>query len=98
MERDCDFNKLKGFCKVLENHDNLEALRLSYYENKNLTLSHFQAFMNALHNQKNLRKIDINLRWCDQVSDIWLKDIIGAAHHDTLESFELWICKFLSDN
>jgi hypothetical protein len=51
--------------------------------------------MNSVAKQKHLRKLDVNLRWCDKVRDSWLKKLGEASHHDTLESFELWICKFL---
>ena len=95
MEKECNSGKLKAFCKFIDNHSNIEALSLSYYENKHLNESHFQAFMTSVNEQKNLKKLAINLRWCDQVHDSWMKDITGPHHHETLESFELWICKLL---
>ena len=65
MEQNCDPKNLQNFNKLLNSHDDLEELRLSYYENKHLNESHFQAFMGSLAKQKHLRKLDVNLRWCE---------------------------------
>jgi len=44
----------------------------------------------AISKQKVMRKLNINLRWCPQVTDEWMESLAKALP-DCLHSIELWV-------
>lgn len=69
----------------------LENLRLSFYENKELTKDVFDEFMNALHKNHKLKKLDLNLRRLSQVNNEWLESLAHGMEGSELEEVELWL-------
>lgn len=90
MEMLTNAGTMKAFAKLLSKCDYLTDVNLVFYENKNLTLDIFNMFMKALSQQKNLRRLSVNLRWCQQVTDEYLESLAQTLP-ETLESFELWV-------
>jgi len=90
MEMKRSVKDMNAFAKLLSEQDHLSDLSLVWYENTHLDLETFNMFLGALSKQKRLRKLCINLRWCDQVTDEWLENL-GRSLPDCLEALELWI-------
>ena len=90
MEMTVNAGTMQAFAKLLSQYDHLQDVNLVFYENKNLNLDVFKMFMNALSQQKNLRRLNVNLRWCQQVTDEYIESLAQALP-ETLESLELWV-------
>lgn len=91
---------LKAFSQVLGSVAGLEDVRLNFFENLHLDENIFHGFTKSLQKQHGLRKIDVNLRWCKQVTDAWLHELVEALnatptsepfHGNQVEEFELWV-------
>ena len=71
----------------------IQALSLNFYENEHLFEEQFFDFCKSIANFQDLRKLEVNLRWCHQVQDSWIKALVEHMPHNTLEYLELWLCK-----
>jgi len=78
MELSFNRKSLEQFATVLHKNDHLEDLSPVFYENKNLDQATFMKFVEGISKQRRLRRLSINLRWCDQVTDQWL-EVLGKA-------------------
>lgn len=90
MEMTNGVKMMEAFARVLTKYDHLEDINLVFYENKNLDLKTFTALCTAISSQKRLRRLSVNLRWCQQATDEWL-EVLSKALPETLEHFELWV-------
>lgn len=90
MERNCKADHLKCFPAIIDESSDLRSLRLSFYENEHLDIEQFKEFMQSVAKLKKLKKLDINLRWCKQVTDDWMH-IIGMSPHERIEEVEIWV-------
>lgn len=79
-------------------NDHLEDVELVFYENSNLDGKLFMKFVKALSKLRRLRRLNINLRWCEQATDEWMEKL-GAALPEHLEYLELWVnnCRRISN-
>ncbi len=65
-----DINEINGkhmdaFVDIMNNHKTFSDLSLNCYESKHLNHDHFKGLANAIHSQEHLKKVNVNLRWCD---------------------------------
>lgn len=97
MEQGMNDKDLNVFNAILHKH-HFKDLRLSFYENKHLNEKTFHHFMDGVQKSEHLEKLDVNLRWCDQVTDKWLERL--GKTPNTLRHFELWVwnCKHVTDH
>jgi hypothetical protein len=71
MEQNMGAKDLDVFKAILHKH-HFRDLSLSFYENKHLNEKTFHEFMDGVHKSEHLHSLEVNLRWCDQVTDDWL--------------------------
>lgn len=90
MEMNASAKTMATYTDVLMDFDHLEDVGLIFYENNNLNLQIFNKFLAALSKQKRLRRLHINLRWCQQVTDEWMENLAKALP-ECLESLEIWV-------
>ena len=98
MEQNMNAKDLNVMSSILHKH-HFRDISLSFYENKHLNEKTFHQFLEGVHKSEHLHSLNVNLRWCDQVTDSWLKKLGEAPHHDSLRHFELWVwnCKHVTD-